>query len=723
MMHEGSGRGRGASATAQRVESRTKEWLGTPQRRDAARRIFGATTAALLAAVMAAVVGCSRAQAPARNPTNSAQRTAAGPVPSRGHLAAALVDPSAASGAASHEVASASAAGVLPQGATLHGNADVGARSTPPAHGESSLAKHDKRKKPDSDEEDEDETDYWEGVEFGPKEFDEVVEYVRKNYIDPHYDESRAWAEACVWTMRSLEHGYQVLPRGFYEKRKDNPDEKGRLKGKPQLLRKGLAVVLVPEPDDEDDPDKGRRLSDDELRERRKKRRERMELLDAEWKRVGFGRRDFETCLRKAKAFGEKDPDQDDKDTLTRDLWLAAAQGFLHSLDPHSSLISAKAWEESTRKTTDASFEGIGAILTKRDRYVVVETPIEGQPAVKAGLRAGDLIIKVDGQSVVGWELHKVVKRIRGPKGTRVVLTVRREGMPEDIDIPIVRAYIRIENVQSRIVPHHPHLGYVKLTGFVPTSTIRMRRAIEELKREANGKLEGLIFDLRGNSGGLLSKAVEISDMFLRHGNIVSVRERSESGKRHSRVYPATPEDTYDFPMVVLVNDSSASASEIVSGALQDNARALIIGERTFGKASVQTLFTPDIGSGYYIKLTVARYYSPAGRTIQVVGITPDIEVPPEIGKPMPLGFREEDLFHHLRPIASNYHSPNEALARLAEECAKKRGIAEQIHAADPNPQIKFDYQLYKAADVLECVIDLQREAKAKAPAAGGGSH
>jgi C-terminal processing protease CtpA/Prc len=218
-----------------------------------------------------------------------------------------------------------------------------------------------------------------------------------------------------------------------------------------------------------------------------------------------------------------------------------------------------------------------------------------------------------------------------------------------------------------------------------------------------------LVFDLRDNSGGLLRQGIDIADLFLKRGKIVSVRSRNrgdEPSNAHRRPY-------WDVPLTVLVNDGSASASEIVASAIQDNQRGLLVGDRTFGKASVQQLMDPIpqfVERKYWIKLTVARYYSPSGRTIQVVGVNPELRVPPEAGGDYPLGYREEDLSNYLKPIEAVYQSPNQRLAGKVKACSEKRGIAEQIHAADPNPQIKFDFQLMKAADYLECAIDLQAQ-------------
>ena len=410
----------------------------------------------------------------------------------------------------------------------------------------------------------------------------------------------------------------------------------------------------------------------------------------------------------------EEAPDEDKRRRFDPDIhraWLAASSAYLYALDPHSAVIARKQWDESTRKTLDSSFEGIGAVLTQRDKRTIVENPMEGLPAWRAGVRAGDEIQKVDGVEIGGWMLHKVVERIRGKKNTTVTLTIAREGEPRPIDIAIVRAHIPIKNVTGKLVPEFPGVGHVKMSGFVPRSARDLRDAIEELAKQApGGKLQGLILDLRRNSGGLLNRAIDVADMFLRSGRIVSVKSRRKvRGGGNEEVYSAHDDKSdYDFPVVVLVDDGSASASEIVASALQENGRALVVGLRTFGKASVQTLFEPALHLDYYIKLTVARYYGPAGHTIQVTGVHPDIEVAPKADGKIPVGFREENLTNHLEPISAPPPSPMAPMVKSLNKCVEKEGKAQAIATRTPKPQILPDYQLLKAADYLRCLARLQ---------------
>jgi len=564
----------------------------------------------------------------------------------------------------------------------------------------------DKKKKEEgeSEEDKEEDKNYWEDVRFGRENFEEIVEFIHRHYIDPEIDRSRGLAEACSYMMLGLESPWWVLPSDFHEIRKDHEDEEGALSGKTKILREGLGVTLVRVKDFEEKKPR-KRLSDAEIREARTRAEARTELLNDAWSRIVFDRTEFDHCLAVARRVALADSEQDKTD-LDKNLWLWAAQGMMRSLDPHSSVVSAAAWDESTRKTEDSSFDGIGAILTQRDERTIVESPISGQPAVQAGVRAGDVIVAVDGLSISGFPLGKVVRRIRGVRGTIVKLTIRREGEPEDIVIPITRAYIQIQNVQGRVIEHHSGIGYIKLSGFIGSSASKIREELIRLSEDHEGGLRGLVLDLRSNSGGLLQQAVEVSNIFLDSGQIVSVKDRFRSMAGQTQVYRANVDEFVPVPLVVLVNDSSASASEIVAGAIQDNARGIIVGDRTFGKASVQTLFNPLIGEGYYIKLTVARYYAPSGRTIQVQGIHPDFNVPPDVGGEMPLGFREENLGQHLKEIKADYISPNAGLQPRLSACAAERGVSELVQKANPNPQIRYDYQLMKAADYLECIID-----------------
>jgi C-terminal peptidase prc len=401
-------------------------------------------------------------------------------------------------------------------------------------------------------------------------------------------------------------------------------------------------------------------------------------------------------------AANQKGDERKSRDPTLDRAWLAAASGYLYALDPHSAVVAREQWDKSTQQTQDNSFEGIGAVLTQRDDMTIVENPMEGRPAWRAGVRAGDVIHKVDGNEVGGWMLSKVVKLIRGKKGTTVVLTITRESDPEPRDVPIVREHIDIKNVDGKLLPDYPGVAHVKMAGFIPRSVVDLRDMLERLGKQApDGKLTGVILDLRNNSGGLLNKAIDVADMFLSDGKIVSVKSRKKTEEIHEAT---SSRSDLTVPMVVLVNDGSASASEIVASAIQDNLRGLVVGMRTFGKASVQTLFEPQLHQDYYIKLTVARYYAPSGETIQVIGVQPDAELTPDVDGKMPVGVREENLNNHLVPIEGVAKSPWNGRMPAIQKCVTDTGKADKIATREKNPQIHPDFQMLRAADYVVCL-------------------
>ena len=355
----------------------------------------------------------------------------------------------------------------------------------------------------------------------------------------------------------------------------------------------------------------------------------------------------------------------------------AAVNGMLTSLDPHSSYLSPKNFRDMQTQTR-GEFGGLGIEVTMENGYVKVVSPIDDTPAFRAGLKSGDLITHLDTEPVQGLTLSEAVEKMRGKVGSDLKLTIRREGR-EPFDVTVTRDIIKIRSVRSRMEGND--IAYVRITSFSEQTTAGMERAINRLKEEAAGKLKGVVLDLRNNPGGLLDQSVKISDAFLNQGEIVSTRSRrADEGQR----FNAKPGDiTEGLPIVILVNGGSASASEIVAGALQDHRRAIILGTRTFGKGSVQTII-PLSGHGA-IRLTTARYYTPSGRSIQAKGIDPDIVV--EQAKlekiTQPERRREENLRGRLdNPGGGNGGGPG--------------GVAEKKEAKGPD-----DYQLSRALDLL----------------------
>jgi carboxyl-terminal processing protease len=309
-----------------------------------------------------------------------------------------------------------------------------------------------------------------------------------------------------------------------------------------------------------------------------------------------------------------------------KDIVYAAIKGILESLDPHSSFLPPDMYKEM-QTDTKGEFGGIGIEITIKDGFPTVITPIEDTPAFKAGMKSGDHIVKIDGKNTKNMGLMDVVKLIRGPKGKAVTLTVAREGTQGLKEYTVVRDTIQVKSVKYRMLSDE--YGYIRLAQLQEKTSKDLDNALKELEKANKGKaLRGLVLDLRNDPGGLLEQAVEVSDRFLPEGLIVSIEGRA--GKRTTednkmKFYAQKKGIKYAGPMVVLVNEGSASASEIVAGALQDYKRAVIVGTKSFGKGSVQTIF--PLGDGSAVRLTTAKYYTPKGRSIQSGGIVPDITV------------------------------------------------------------------------------------------------
>ena len=379
----------------------------------------------------------------------------------------------------------------------------------------------------------------------------------------------------------------------------------------------------------------------------------------------------------------------------TEKLMQKAIQGMVRSLDPHSAFLPPEAFEE-LQVDTHGEFGGIGIVITMKDGILTVVSPIEGTPAYKAGVQAGDKIIKVDGESTQEMELWEAVKKMRGQQGTKVVITVMRENEADPIDFPLIRDIIPIESVKSATL--QPGYGYAWVTNFRDSTTDDIKNAIDEFQKE--GPLKGLVLDLRDNPGGLLNQSISVADLFLNKGTIVSIKGRLE---RHTKSYEARERGTYpDFPIVVLINGGSASASEIVAGALQDNKRAVILGTVSFGKGSVQTV--ESLRDGYGLKYTIALYYTPNGTSIQAQGIQPDIVVKQrfieESETKEDKRLKEKDLKNHLE--ADPNGSEREGGETEDEPDKDDEGIMPPSrHGPLELETLKSDNQVMRALEIL----------------------
>jgi len=304
------------------------------------------------------------------------------------------------------------------------------------------------------------------------------------------------------------------------------------------------------------------------------------------------------------------------------DLLEEAIRGMLDGLDPHSSFLDAKGFSE-LREDTRGEFGGLGIEVSMEDGFVKVIAPIDDTPAHKAGVKAGDLIIRLGGNSVKGMSLDEAVDLMRGKPGTTIELTIVREGQKKPLSIAVERAVIRVKSVKWRLLDGK--YGYIRVASFQEHTAEDLLKAVSRLRRKADGGIDGLILDMRNNPGGVLDAAVAVSDAFLSAGRIVYTEGRTKDSRLS---FDAKPDDVLEgAPMVALVDEGSASASEIVAGALQDHKRAVVMGRKTFGKGSVQTII--PVGGEQAVKITTARYFTPSGRSIQASGIVPDIELAP----------------------------------------------------------------------------------------------
>ncbi len=375
----------------------------------------------------------------------------------------------------------------------------------------------------------------------------------------------------------------------------------------------------------------------------------------------------------------------------------SAIQGMVHSLDPHSSLLPPEAFEE-LQIDTKGEFTGIGIRITMKDGFVTVISPIEDTPAYKAGIKAHDKIIEVDGQPTK--DLRSAVKKMRGPKGTDVVVTIIRKGFSEPLEFKLVRDVIPIESVRSFVLK--PGYGYIRITNFRNETTKDLKEALKKLETD-DISLKGLILDLRNNPGGLLNQAVSVSDVFLEKGIILSIKGRK---KTHTKIYNAKQNKTkQDYPIIVLINGGTASASEIVAGALQDHQRALIVGTSSFGKGSVQTV--ESLRDGYGLKFTIARYYTPSGRSIQAEGIHPDIVIKHKVieknGEDENENFlKEKDLKNHLEAEPYKREKKETEPKDKPDEKKKSKMDVDEFSFGTLNPEkLKSDNQIMRALEIL----------------------
>jgi carboxyl-terminal processing protease len=388
----------------------------------------------------------------------------------------------------------------------------------------------------------------------------------------------------------------------------------------------------------------------------------------------------------------------------TKKLIYGAIKGMLHELDPHTNFMAPELFKDFETETS-GEFGGLGIEISLKNGVLTIISPIEDAPAWEAGIKAGDKVVAIDGNSTRGLSLVEASQFMRGKKGSKVVLRVAREGEDKLKDITVTRGSVKIKSVK------YTNMGegyaYVKVTSFIENTSKDLEKVLETHVSKNNGKISGLLMDLRRNPGGLLDQAIKVSDMFLKEGTIVSTRGRAQAEKE---VAVATKKGKYtDVPVVILVNEYTASASEIVSGALQDNKRALIVGERTFGKGSVQSVIKLGDGSG--LKLTVARYYTPSGVSIQAEGIHPDINIEDvdleTFGKSIVKSqtTREGDIAGHLKGDKEKAQEKLDIKKDDGEGALnwwKEIGSKKEDKLSPKDKLLKSDFQAYQAFNYLK---------------------
>ncbi len=369
----------------------------------------------------------------------------------------------------------------------------------------------------------------------------------------------------------------------------------------------------------------------------------------------------------------------------TKKLIYGAINGMLSSLDPHSSFMPPETYKEM-KIETKGSFGGLGIEISIKDGLLTVISPIEDTPAYKAGIKAGDQILKIDDRFTKDLSVMDAVKRMRGLKGTKVTLTIMREGFEKPKEFPLVRDIVQVKSVKYKTLDEG--FGYIRIAQFQEKTDDDLVKAFQDLKQKNNGKLRGLVLDLRNDPGGLLDQAVRVADHFLDEGQLIVYTEGREKDSK-MRFTARKGDKEPHYPIVVLINSGSASASEIVAGALQDQKRAAIMGTQSFGKGSVQTIIPLSDNSG--LRLTTARYFTPSGRSIQAKGISPDIIVEnielSAAEKKEGLRIREKDLENHFE--SGEQESPVE----------KK---SEKLPPYKTDEQVKSDYQILRALDLLK---------------------
>lgn len=565
-------------------------------------------------------------------------------------------------------------------------------------------------------------------LQFDRDHFEEIVHYTLNHYIDPgDINVSRAYVGASEAALESLPYPVLLMPRTFYQNRTTIQKEERVVPGRVVEIEKDDPyVILIP---DYEKWEKKNKVRDDRRTARMKnlspaqQREEAFRIqdqlkkekaaLEQHWDTIPFSGSDFSRVIswidQNQEKYMELPPTHRGENPFEEHpfglnhVYFAAANGFMQSIDPHSGVLDMRTWDKIRSESEDASFEGIGARLRGGGyQDVIVETPLAHSPALDAGLRAGDIIRAVDGKSIEGLALSEVVKRIRGPKETIVTLGVERPPVMTSHDIKIKRGVITQKAVTSDYLKDKK-IGVIHVTSFLykgNETSVAIAEEYDSLLEKSNGEMEGFILDLRNNPGGYLDEAIDVAGLFLPSGSVV-VQTRGRGTGLKPRKSFSDPLIPADLPVIVLINSRSASASEIVASALMDHNRALILGERSFGKASVQEV-NPS-RNGIIVKLTTARYYAPDGYTIQVYGVKPDLQVSDEEDGSFPTRFREEDMWKHLPELKErNPEAARKKWVQTIDAIVGKNIKAESYIQEHKRDARRPDYMLIRSLSYMD---------------------
>lgn len=545
----------------------------------------------------------------------------------------------------------------------------------------------------------------WQGIRFQAPQFREVLQYAHDHWLDTPTDNPQAWRAAANGGLWTLTPTAELVPEAFLNSHKGLPADHGRYAGQAAPLQcgghplPGLLLHRVPVQAEAWRPDPAERGA------WQLHVRQRNQDLQAAWATVPFDRKAFECAMawletELLRNGGGAVPlpglaDEERPAGGTPDFaWVNAASAWLKSLDPHSDVVSRAFWDRVNQPVTRAPVADVGLVLEVTETGARVVDVVRDGPAWRANVRVGDVVEKIGSDRTSLDAQH-----LQGPPGTKVALELRRAG--KLVKVTLVRRVQTTPDVEARVLDEAPRIGLLQVHDFVGKTADSAAQAMLRVHKAARGGLDGWVIDLRDNGGGVLDEAVRLADHFLHQGVITRTRRRDQPEavlEAH-----ADPDDV-TLPVVLLVGPGCASACEVLTAALQHPGRAVVVGERTFGKASVQQLFRP-FAAAYFVKLTIARYYGPDGGSLQAVGVSPDVEAREYPGAPPTVHAREADLIGHLQAQDTTQDGGHPLATEALRSCVQKTGQAIASWGQDPSPRAKPDLPLRTALDVVRCLM------------------